>query len=148
MRWFGWFRPREVIKDHIVNVPMPILIRQVIYDSIFGASEQISNMMGLPPISEEVHEMEERASVDRIAYFSALLPFIDAHADIAAKVSVTAYRIESDIEGRDGPLDPQGLEELQKLFKLVSMSSSVSCISTLMNLGLLDTKVVSEDDEY
>jgi hypothetical protein len=32
MRWFGWFRPREVIEDHIVNVPMPILIRQVIYD--------------------------------------------------------------------------------------------------------------------
>jgi hypothetical protein len=27
------------------------------------------------------------------------------------------------------------------------MSSSVSCISTLMNLGLLETKVVSNNDE-
>lgn len=124
---------------------MPILIRQVVYDSIFNYSYEISNKMGLPPISEEVHDMEERASQERISKFSALLPFIDAHADIAAKVAAMAYVIES-----DNPIefeDSTNFAELTKLFKLVSLSSSVSCISTLMNLGLLETKVVSNDDE-
>jgi hypothetical protein len=138
-------RKRYRVVNQIIDVPMPILIRQVVYDSIFNYSYEISNKMGLPPISEEVHDMEERASQERISKFSALLPFIDAHADIAAKVAAMAYVIES-----DNPIefeDSTNFAELTKLFKLVSLSSSVSCISTLMNLGLLETKVVSNDDE-
>lgn len=138
-------RRKYRIVNQVINVPMPILIRQVVYDSIFDAAAEISNRMGLPPISEEVQEMEEKASEERLSKFAALLPFVDAHADIAAKVAAMAYVIES-----DNPVefeDSANLAELTKLFKLVSLSSSVSCISTLMNLGLLETKVVSNDDE-
>lgn len=138
-------RKKFRIINHVVNVPMPILIRQVIYDSAFDFADQIANKMGLPPVSEEVHDMEEQASADRIAKFSALLPFIDAHADIAAQVASTAYTIEA-----DSPFeleDSENLAELTKLFKIISVSSSVSCISTLMNLGLLETKVVSNNDD-
>ena len=135
------------IIDHVVNVSLPILIRQVIYDSIFEDSDEIASMMGLAPISDEVSEMEVRASDERIAQFSALLPFIDAHSDIAAQVACSAYSIESGISNNPSPGSDEALEELTRLFKLVSMSASVSCISTLMNLGLLETKVVSNDDE-
>lgn len=92
------FRKRKEkydIIDHVVNVSMPILIRQVIYDSIFDSADEIASMMGLAPISDEVSEMEERASEERIAQFSALLPFIDAHSDIAAQVACSAYSIEA-----------------------------------------------------
>lgn len=140
-------RKKYKVVDHVVNVSMPILIRQVIYDSIFESSEKIASMMGLAPISDEVSEMEERASLERIAQFSALLPFIDAHSDISAQVACSAYAIEADLVNNSVPGSEEALEELTRLFKLVSMSASVSCISTLMNLGLLETKVVSDDDE-
>jgi len=135
------------IIDHVVNVSMPILIRQVIYDSIFDSPDEIARMMGLAPTSNEVSEMEVRASEERIAQFSALLPFIDAHSDIAAQVACSAYSIEAGLVDNPVPGSDEALEELTRLFKLVSMSASVSCISTLMNLGLLETNVVSNDDE-
>lgn len=145
----GIFRRRR--KKHydteFIQVPMPVLVRQVVYDSIFNSSEKIAVMMGLPPVSDEVSDMEKQASEKRINKFAALLPFIDAHADISAQVSATAYVLESEEEGRVIQ-DNEGLEELTRLFKLVSMSAAVSCISTLMDLDLLETKVVSEDDEF
>lgn len=139
-------RRKTRLMERTINVPLPILIRQVVYDSIFDSSQDISNLMGLPPISSEVHEMEQRASDDRIAKFSGLIPFIDAHADISAQVSTYAYLLEADKERKEFA-DQEALEELTKLFKLISMSASMSCISTLMDLGLLDTEVVSDYDE-
>lgn len=140
-------RRRKVhLMERTINVPLPILIRQVVYDSIFDSSQEISNLMGLPPVSNEVHEMELRASDDRISRFSGLVPFIDAHADISAQVSTFAYLLEADKDRKEFA-DQEALEELTKLFKLISMSASMSCISTLMDLGLLDTEVVSDYDE-
>lgn len=140
------FKRRRKIVDKTINVSLPILIRQVVYDSIYDQSREICDVMGLPPISEEVHEMELRASYDRIEVFSALIPFIDAHADIAAQVSTSAYLLEADKERKEFP-DQESLDELTKLFKLISMSASISCISTFMDLGLLHTEVVSNYDE-
>jgi hypothetical protein len=139
-------RRKSLLTERTINVPLPILIRQVVYDSIFDSSQDISNLMGLPPVSDEVHEMEQRASDDRISRFSGLIPFIDAHADISAQVSTYAYLLEADKDRKEFA-DEEALEELTKLFKLISMSASMSCISTLMDLGLLDTEVVSDYDE-
>lgn len=145
MGLFSWRRKRR-INTEFIQVPMPVLVRQVVYDSIFHSSEQIAVRMGLPPVSDEVSEMEQRASEERIDRFAALLPFIDAHAEISAQVSTTAYMLELEEEGRSIE-DGEGLDELMGLFKLVSMSAAVSCISTLMDLNLLETRVVSENDE-
>lgn len=143
--WWPFRRHKHEYIDQIISVPLPILMRQVIYDSIYSSSEEIAALMGLPPISDEVAQMEEDASQDRIARFAALLPFIDAQAEIAAQVSATAYSLEAGDLGIE-KLDGEHLQELTKLFKLVSLSASISCISTLMNLGLLDTEVVSDDE--
>jgi hypothetical protein len=128
----------------VIDLPLPILIRQVVYDSIFNDAEKISNLMGLPPISEEVHDMEVRASEERLDKFDALMPFIDAHADIAARVSASAYILTNDELGEFA--DPDNFEELTRLFKLISISASVSCLSTFIELGLIETKVVSNDE--
>lgn len=136
-------RKKYEVVNRIIDVPLPILIRQVIYDSIYSSSEEIAKIMGLPPISDEVQRMEQQASEDRLAKFSALMPFIDAQADISAQVSASAYLLEAKVEDHES----EHVEELIKLFKLISLSASVSCISTLMNLGLLDTEVISDDDE-
>ena len=142
--WLFRRKKKYRLISKVIDIPLPILIRQVVYDSIFKDSEKISNLMGLPPISEEVQDMEERASEERLDKFEALLPFIDAHADISARVAASAYVLSNDDAGEF--LDPENFEELTRLFKLISMSAAVSCISTFIDLGLIETKVVSNDE--
>jgi hypothetical protein len=100
--------------------------------------EDIAEALGLPPISDEVSEMEERASQKRLESFSQLLPFIDSHADIAAKIATAAYALSDEIDTED-KLNDIDLEEMTKLFRLVSLSASISCVSTLFNLDLIHT---------
>ena len=121
--------------DRVLSVSLPILMRQVIYDTMLMPAEDIANAMGLPPISDEVADMEEQASEKRLQRFSRLLPLIDSHADIAAKIAVAAYLLE------DNELEEnfmQDAETLQRLFRLVALSSSLSCVSTLFNLELIE----------
>ena len=121
--------------DKVLSISLPVLIRQVIYDTMLMPTEDIANAMGLPPISDEVADMEEQASEKRLQRFSKLLPFIDSHADIAAKIAVAAYLLEDDeIEEKL----VEDAETLQRLFRLVALSSSLSCISTLFNLELIE----------
>jgi len=139
----GFFnRKRKKKVTRLVEIHMPILIRQMIYDSIFDAPEQIAEAMGLPPISQEVSEMESQASVDRLRPFAALIPFLESYADISARIAAAAYSIESVDDGLlDGINEEEHLETITSLFRLVSLSSSVSAISMLMDMGLLDTEV-------
>jgi len=121
--------------DKMLSVSLPVLIRQVIYDTMLMPTEDIANSMGLPPISDEVADMEEQASEKRLQRFSRLLPLIDSHADIAAKIAVAAYLLEDDeIEEKL----VEDTETLQRLFRLVALSSSLSCVSTLFNLELIE----------
>ena len=136
------FKRKKKIK--VQQVPLPVLIRQVIYDSMMMPPEEIAAHMGLPPVSEEVSEMEERASQDRLSRMSALLPFIDAHADISARIASAAYMID-DEDFDDIP--DEKVDQLLELFRLVSLASSVSCVSTLFSLGLIDSNVVEDYDE-
>jgi hypothetical protein len=128
--------------DKVLSVSLPVLIRQVIYDTMLMPTEDIANAMGLPPISDEVADMEEQASEKRLQRFSRLLPLIDSHADIAAKIAVAAYLLEDDeIEEKL----VEDAETLQRLFRLVALSSSLSCVSTLFNLELIELNGAKND---
>ena len=133
---FGRKRKKSWEIPRMLTVPLPVLIRQVIYDSMLEPAEDIAETLGLPPISEEVAEMEERASQDRLEYFSHLLPFIDSHADIAAKIAAAAYVLSDEVDTEE-KLNSIDIADMTKLFRLVSLSSSVSCISTLYSLDLI-----------
>jgi len=139
-------RKKKVVRERtaIKHIPLPVLIRQVIYDSMLMPAEEIAVAMGLPPISDEVAEMEEAASEERLEKFSFLIPFIDSHADIASKIAISAYMIEEDdMEG----VEKYGIEDLEnlgKMFRLVALSSSISCISTLFNMGLIESRMSNE----
>ena len=142
-----WKKKSQAKRIEIKHLPLPVLIRQVIYDTMLMPAEEIANIMGLPPISDDVAEMEERESQKRLERFAKLIPFIDSHADIAARIAASAYMIEDDEEdyGELEKLGIEDLEQLTRLFRLVALSSSISCVSTLFNLGLI--KSVAVDDE-
>ena len=125
------------------QVSVPVLIRQVIYDTMLTPPEDIANYMGLPPISEEVSEMEEQASQDRISKFGILLPFIDSHADIVGRIASSAYVLED----KDEPIGEQDVEQLTALFRTVALSAALSTVSTLLTMGLIELKVKGPDVE-
>jgi hypothetical protein len=134
-------------KKAILNyIPLPILMRQAIYDSMLEPAELIAISMGLPPISDEVSEMEERASQTRLREISALIPFIDAHSDIIAKIATASYVLDEDDDDEDNEvLDKDDLAKMDSLFKIVALSSSMSCVSSLISLGLIENKVPNND---
>ena len=134
-------KKRVVFEDNrVTHLPLPVLIRQVIYDSMLMPAEEIAESMGLPPVSDEVAEMEERASQDRLERFAHLIPFIDSHADIASKIAASAYMLDSDDFGDEESIGMEDIENLTKLFRLVSLSSTLSCVSTLFNLELIEER--------
>lgn len=137
-----FFKKKKKLKEDqlkkVENITLPVLIRQILYDTMLMPAEDIAREMGLPPISDEVADMEESASQDRLEHFSRLIPFIDSHADIAARIAAAAYTLDEDEEQL---LNTEDMESLTRLFRLISLSSSISCISTLFNLGLIESKV-------
>lgn len=136
------FRRKKKSKIKVRAMPMPVLIRQAIYDSIFEENaEEIAAMLGLSPVSEDVSQMESEASQERINKFNVLMPLIDAHSDISAKIAAAAYVIQAKEEGKEVFIEGDSQDDLAHLFKIVSMSSAVSCLSTLIGLGLVETKV-------
>lgn len=140
------FWKRKKKKPHRLNhIPLPILIRQAIYDSMLEPAEAIAVSMGLPPVSEEVSEMEERASQERLNSFSALIPFIDSHSDILSRIAVSSYILDEDGDD-DGSLDLDEVQKMGSLFKVVALAASMSCVSGLLNLGLIENKVPNHDE--
>lgn len=133
---------RKKKKLSITQVPLTVLMREIIYDAMLTPTEGIAELMGLPPISSEVAEMEEQASQDRLSGIAGLLPFIDAHADIAAKIATSAYMLD---EENNEDMSPDQIEQLNHLFRMVSLSAAVSCVSTLANIGLIESRVASDE---
>lgn len=142
-----WRRKKKHVhtRTRLKHIPLPILIRQAIYDSMLEPAEDIADALGLPPISDEVSEMEERASQERLERFSGLIPFIDAHSDIASRIATASYVLEED--GSKTDVSSEELERLSSMFKLVALSASLSCISSLISLELIESKVGNEYGE-
>jgi len=131
-------RPSVEVK----HIPLPILIRQTIYDTMLEPAEGIAEAMGLPPISDEVADMEADASQERLERIATLLPFIDSHSDMASRIAAAAYALDDDVDVENIlNLTEEDYEKIYSLFKIVAMSSSISCVSTLVNLGLIESKV-------
>lgn len=125
---FGWFRRRRHVHLHVQEISIGGFIRQVIYDTLLTNSEQIASSLGLPPISPDVEEMEEKASKRRLEEIEAIIPVIASHADITTQIALASFELNG------GVSDPK----LEEAFKVLSFSSALSCVSTLKELGLIE----------
>ena len=135
-------RKKKRTSVEVKHIPLPILIRQTIYDTMLEPAEGIAEAMGLPPISDEVADMEADASQERLESIARLLPFIESHSDIASRIAAAAYVLDDDMDVQNIlNLSEEDYEKIYSLFKIVAMSSSISCISTLVNLGLVESTV-------
>lgn len=140
MNWNPFRKKKK--EEHVteyMTVPLSTLLRNILYDSMINNPESLALQLGLPPISEDVSEMEAEASEARLVKISALLPLIEAHAQLSSEITMVAYAKAMPFE--EGEEDEQ-VETLTHFFKLIALASSVSCLSTLVDLGLIETSVL------
>jgi len=139
----GFFRKNKKNEIKITALSPTAQIRKIIYDSGCKDPELVAEMLGLTGISDEVAEMEEDASSERIAKIAAILPIIEMHSQISAKISAVSYfassaEVNEDVPGEDV------LEAMIQLFKYVSFSSAVSCVAALIDLNLISGGYLNE----
>jgi len=132
----SFFNRKKKNKLTVTAIPPQVLIRKIIYDSGCSDPEAVAVALGLSPVSEEVAEMEEQASFDRVARIAALLPILEAHAHIAAQVAAASYT--TDLEGVELPEEVLGA--LVTIFKFVSFASAMTCLSSLVDMNILNEK--------
>lgn len=139
-----WFKKKDKEPEETVDyvtIPVSTLLRNILYDSMIANPEDIAEKLGLPFISDEVAEMEEEASQNRLEKISELIPLIEAHSMLSSEIALAGYTSVVNIENYDE--DTQDL--YKKFFATISFTAAVSCISTLVDLGLLDTSVLELD---
>jgi hypothetical protein len=148
MNWLKRLFKRE--DDYIIHrneVPMSTIIRWYLYDT--GNDEnEIAELIGLTPISQEGMDKEQEDSDLRLSQLEFILPFITSMAEINSKTIAT---IAVQLAHEDGAEMEQGIDEtitvLEGLYKTVSMASLVGAFSIALNLGLIKQGALSSGPE-
>lgn len=82
--------------------PLVVVHRQALFD-VAQNGKDIAEFVGLPPISEEVADMERRASHDRLHRVSGLFPGVSDHAAFLAAVFVRVQQAAAEENGVEAP---------------------------------------------
>jgi hypothetical protein len=133
VKWFRKKKEEDPTDERLVEISLGGFVRQVIYDTLLMDSEAIAEALGLPPISEDVAEMEAQASERRMSELDSIMPLIASHAEISCQAAMASLAIQ-------GAAIP---DEWAVLFRVLCFSSAVSCISTFKELGLIEVGEIS-----
>lgn len=139
MSFLDRFRRRSYERKDVV-LSMGTLFRWYCYDTGLENPNTMSKKMGLTPISDEVAEMEEEASVDRLSEVEPLLVFLNAIAEINSRV-ISENQAELLSEKMDS-LSEHDLEHLKEhmaqLAHMISLTALVAGFSSAMSTGLIE----------
>ena len=126
----------ETKHEHVVSATMH---RQMLYDS-FDDPEAIAEVVGLPPISAELVEMERRDHIARFTAVAPVAPLLLHQADFMADVAVTMQRHEN-----PGLISDEEAERMRLVFGTLLRTGMVAGVSSSVNLGVLEvTGMVAE----
>lgn len=137
------FRKKKNKQVTVKTISPGAQIRKIIYDSGVKQPELIAEMLGLTPLSMDVAEMEGSASDQRLAKLAPILPVIEMHSMISAQISAMTY-FASAMEDGDSTPDEEVFEAMTTLFKHVSFSAAVSCMTALVELNLIKEGYANE----
>lgn len=130
------FKRNKKRKMKLTQLSPKTQMRKIIYDSGCRNPDQVAVLLGIGSISDDVAEMEIRDSERRIGRIAPIMPIIEACALVAAQVSAMAF-VQGELEdGEDAPSE-EVVVALTHMFKLVSFSSAIACMSNVVDLGLL-----------
>jgi hypothetical protein len=121
---------------HAPNVQIispQMLAKRVLWDVVpCSMATDVSKLLGLPPASEDVEEMEHQESHRRLVAASMVAPFVQAMAQDAAQSVVAALSL-SEFNEID---DQERLEAAARLFPML-FQTAYAIIGNLMDVGLL-----------
>jgi hypothetical protein len=147
VNWFKKFfnKDAEEYVD-VLSVPVTTILRWYLYDTAISDEKELSDLIGLSPISDEGEAKELEDSENRLSELGFIFPYLDAMSDISANFITTIHAKEAaKIEGVD--LQEADLEAMLSTYKLVAFSTLVGTLSIAVNLGLLRPgNVASEPD--
>ena len=137
------FRKNKKKSVTIKTISPGAQIRKIIYDSGVKEPEIIAEILGLMPRSNDVAEMEEKASDKRVSKLAPILPLIEMHSMISAQISAMTY-FASAVENGGATPDEEVFDAMTLLFKHVSFSAAVSCMAALVDLDVIKEGYLNE----
>lgn len=126
------------------DVPLSTLARWYIYDTGVGNEQEVSEVIGLTPVSDEGHKKEQQDSKERLERLGPLLPFIDYISNVAAD-AVVSMQFKSIKETHPDELDEDEADLIFSVYKSLSIASLVGAFSIALDLRLVSLDAVSSD---
>lgn len=123
------------------DIPMTTLMRWYLYDTGLGDPNTLADIIGLNKVSEEGDAKEQEESELRIAELSPLMPFLDAVSDMSVHTMLALQEHKMKKVGLE--VDEEEEEAAAVIYKAVSMSTLIGALSMAIDLGLLETSIVS-----
>jgi hypothetical protein len=123
----------------VQTVSASSLMRKLIYDGGCRYPEDIAELVGLNRVSDDVAEMEIEASDLRLDRLIPIMPIIESHAVMSAQISAMSY-IHTTMSLDEELPDQEVFESLVNLFRAVSLSASISCLSSMLDLDVISER--------
>ena len=119
------------------------LQQQMLYDA-FSNPTEVSPMMGLPAMSSDVEEMEQRAHKLRMETILPVMPLLIGQSDFMGACAAVLH-----IHKTDDDLTPEQVEAVHVVFTNIIKASVVASVSTAVSLGVLHVNkgVVTTDEQ-
>jgi hypothetical protein len=143
----SWFRknkkPEYEVETH--DIPLSTMVRWFLHDVGYG-EDQIDDLIGLSPISEEGIHKEIEDSNARLNSLFTITPYIETMAEISANVlSTIAFKnAEEHGDSLDGEKDA---ELLTKLYYSIALSSIIGAFSIASSLGIINLSAVAAENK-
>jgi hypothetical protein len=125
----------EVIRN---DVPMSTILRWYLYDTGIENPNEIAELVGLTPVSDEGDAKEREDSNKRIEDIMHLMPFIEAVAHISSDV-ISSIHIKNYIKSNPDEIDSidEDIESIGLVYKAVAMSNIVGTLAIANHLDLI-----------
>lgn len=115
--------------------PLVIINRQILFDVATNGKE-LAEAVGLPPISDEVAEMERKDSARRLHTIGRLFPSVQDHSEFLAAVFMHQRIVSMEAEGQQ--IDDASIKQAYDSFTHMLNAAGRSLIAILVDLGALE----------
>jgi hypothetical protein len=143
----SWFRknkkPEYEVETH--DVPLSTMVRWFLHDIGYG-EDQVDDLIGLSPISEEGIDKEIEDSNRRLSSLYTITPYIETMAEIASNV-LSTIAIKSAEEHGDSLDGEKDAELLTKLYYSIALSSIIGAFSIASSLGIIDVSAIAAENK-
>lgn len=133
-------KPPEDKGPTLVTISITQLKRQFLYDMGLSDHGAIVEGAGLTRVSDEVDEMEKRASLYRTSEVEPIADIISKYAQLTADCMLAVSFAE-----KDEDFDPDEYQATWDVFRTISQAAISSFLASFLDLGLIHGHYATPD---